>query len=308
MELTKIKGNTYLLDGFAYSLVYVTGPGRCVLLDTPQGEEYGEAAALLKAAGLVPQAAILSHAHHDHTGSAGLFRRDFGTKLYAALGEAAATLSPTALSAYIGFISPGLLDRSFLKHCVLEMDGLILPRQTRLVLDGTAFEIIHSRGHSPDHICTRTPDGVLFCGDALVSLDEVARQKMTYSLGVADQMASARALAALAPSLAVLSHRGLVEEADFAQLCQVNIEHLEACVLSLLEVIQARPMGIDEICEAYCLGLNMTRVDLDHPQKALMVRRVALCYVEYLVDTGRLLPQIQGGVFRFSRPRKVEEQ
>ena len=304
MELTKLKDNTYLISAFSCSLLYVTGPGRCVLLDTPLAAEYEELEALLQEAGLRPTAVILSHVHHDHSGCVKRLQAEYGAQICASLGEAGAAISPTALSDYMGFISPGLLIHSFLKDCVFAADRVILPGETKLSLDGADFPILPSPGHSPGHICTETPDGVLFCGDALVSLDEVARQKMTYSLGIADHIASARRLAGRKPQLAVVSHRGVVPGADFARLCQVNIDHLEACVESLLEVIQAQPMGLDDICAAYCLGLNMTRVTLEHPQKALMVRRVALSYVEYLIDTGRVQPHIQGGVFRFSRIRK----
>ena len=304
----ELKGNTYVVEGQSFSGLYRLGGDGCVLLDTPMMQEYSELKDLLTREGLRPEAVMLSHVHHDHSGCAGFLRRDFGAKIYASVGEAAAMSSPAALCDYIGFISPGLLSHSFLEGCVLEVDGLIGRDRRQLALNGAEFQIIPSRGHTPDHICTLTPDGVLFCGDALVSLDEVARQKMTYSLCVADQIASARRLAALEPELAVVSHRAVVDGGAFEQLCQVNIDHLEACVLSLLEVIQGRPMGIDEICEAYCLGLNMTHVDLDHPQKALMVRRVALSYVQYLIDTGRLRPCILGGVFRYARPAKEAQR
>ena len=304
MELTKLKGNTYLVDGLAYSLLYVAGPGRCILLDCPQFGEFEEFDALLTGAGLVPAAAILSHGHFDHSGCLHLLQQKYGTRLIATLGEAGRIFDTTALSDFMGYLSPGYLQQGFLTHCALTADEIIMPGQSSVTVEGAAFRVVPSAGHSPAHICIETPDGILFCGDALISLDQVARQKMTYSLCVADQMASARRLMENPPELAVLSHRGLVEKADFAELCQVNIDHLEACVLSLLEVIQAQPMSMDEICAAYSRGLNMTKVTLDKPRKAVILRRIGRSYVEYLIDTGRLEPHLQNGIFRFSRARK----
>ena len=75
MELTQVKGNTWVAEGTELIPFYKLDGKRCVLLDSGLLEEREELEAALGAAGLTPAGVLCSHAHVDHCGNNRYFTR-----------------------------------------------------------------------------------------------------------------------------------------------------------------------------------------------------------------------------------------
>ena len=107
--------------------------------------------ALLRAAGKRPVAALATHGHVDHVGSAQAFCGE-GIPFYIHKDDELALTDPAAWGA--GFPSP--IDRPAVVRAVGDGD----------VVDEAGFEleVVHTPGHTPGSICLRT-DGIVFSGD-----------------------------------------------------------------------------------------------------------------------------------------------
>jgi glyoxylase-like metal-dependent hydrolase (beta-lactamase superfamily II) len=142
---------------------------------------------LLIAAGKRPVAALATHGHYDHVGSA----REFcGTDIpfFIHKDDELALTDPDAWEG--GFpvpANPPVDLRTFVDGEVLEVAGLSL-------------EVVHTPGHTPGSSCFRLPEG-LFSGD-LVFRGSIGRFDFPNS-SEADMVASLRRFLALPDALAV---------------------------------------------------------------------------------------------------------
>ena len=75
MDIRPIKGNTWVLEGMEWIPFYKLDERRCILLDTGLLGEREELEQALLDHGLTPAGILCSHAHVDHGGTTGIFRR-----------------------------------------------------------------------------------------------------------------------------------------------------------------------------------------------------------------------------------------
>ena len=133
--------------------------GPAVIVDAPP--EPGAIAEVVRRAGVVPQALLLTHGHLDHVGGAGGVVAGFGiaAHLHPADGWLAADLEGQA-RLLLG-IGPSGECAGAARYEPLA-DGAVLD------LAGLRFRVIHTPGHTPGHCCFWMEDeGVLFSGDHL---------------------------------------------------------------------------------------------------------------------------------------------
>ena len=81
MELTQVKGNTYVLEGEELIPLYLLGGGKCILLDTGLLKEREDLEHTLLEHGLTPAAILCSHAHIDHCASNRYFQEKYGAQV-----------------------------------------------------------------------------------------------------------------------------------------------------------------------------------------------------------------------------------
>jgi hydroxyacylglutathione hydrolase len=148
--------------------------------------------ALLRAAGKRPVAALATHGHVDHVGSARAFCGD-ALPFYIHKDDEQALVDPEAWGS--GFPTPAdaPLDlRTFVDGDVLELAGMVL-------------EVVHTPGHTPGSSCFRLPHE-LFSGD-LVFRGSIGRYDFPNS-SEGDMVASLRRFLALPDELDVHAGHG----------------------------------------------------------------------------------------------------
>lgn len=59
-------------------------------------------------------------------------------------------------------------------------DRIILPEDNKISFCGVEFGILHTRGHSPDHISIVTPDDILYLSDAVLTEENIRNTKIPY--------------------------------------------------------------------------------------------------------------------------------
>jgi hydroxyacylglutathione hydrolase len=140
-------------------LVAAPGGGPAVIIDAPPDAASIEE--MVRKAGVVPVAVLLTHGHVDHVGGAGAVAGALGAAVY--LHPADSWLAdnlPAQMRMLMGSMLPG--------DCECPPDLVPLAHGQVLELAGLTFRVIHTPGHTQGHCCFMLDDeGVLFSGDHL---------------------------------------------------------------------------------------------------------------------------------------------
>lgn len=290
MKLSQIKGNTWVLEGLELMPLYKVDDSHCVLFDTGLQSERQELAETLDAAGLTPVGILCTHTHWDHSINNFWLRERYGCPIAMTPGEAALCANPEMVTkVYMDF--PTQLFLAFFGEMVGEVNQIIQPVDGIYSFCGVDFQVIYTPGHSPDHICVVTPDGVCYLGDALMAGESLAQAKLPYHGG---HMTARRSMEKLAQcqgiSLSVAAHRGMT--ANLPGLVADNITLLDQYGQSLLELID-QPATFEQIVTAYIQKQKLYSAQVIKVLRYTRSLQAMLCY---LVDTGALSLVAKGGI------------
>jgi glyoxylase-like metal-dependent hydrolase (beta-lactamase superfamily II) len=172
-------------------LLAAEGSDRAVVLDP--GFEPEAVHRMLDDAGKEPVAALLTHAHVDHAGSAAAFAGD-GVPVYVHPGDEPAFRDPAAWG------RPGQ-ELEIPKDLRTFEDGDVLE------LAGVRIEVLHTPGHTPGSTCFRIEDLVLVFSGDLVFAGSIGRSDFPESDPQAMQV-SLRRFLTLPEELRVLPGHG----------------------------------------------------------------------------------------------------
>lgn len=298
MNLTQVKGNTWVLEGVEYIPLYKLDGGRCVLLDTGLLQEREELERTLREAGLTPVGVLCSHAHVDHCASNKYLQETYGTKIALTAPEAGMCSSLLTLKCYFLTLSPGTVERE--SSCMVHTpDVIIPPADGPFPFCGAEFRIVHTPGHSSGHICTVTPDNVCYTADALLSR-ELLGAKLPYSLSHQMAMDSREKLRGLDCELCIMAHRGVCSGGELGALIDANQDLVRRRAGEILSLVD-RPMTASQIDEAACA---LYKLFTHKPPRALRFERNVRFFVEYLVDGGQLQEVCQNGIVFYVRGEK----
>lgn len=295
MELTQVKGNTWVLEGVEYIPLYRLDDSRCVLLDSGLLQEREELEEALRAAGLTPVGVLCSHAHVDHCANNAYLQKKYGTKVALTFPEAGMCSSLLTLKCYFLTLSPGTVERE--SSCMIHTPDLYIPPADGLFsFCGAEFGIIHTPGHSSGHVCTVTPDNVCYTADALLSR-ELLGAKLPYNLSQEMAMDSREKLRNLGCDAYIMAHRGVCPGSEIGELIDANQELVRRRAEEILALVD-RPMTASQIDEAACV---LYQLFTHKPRRSLRFERNVRFFIEYLVDTGRLAEECQNGATYYRR-------
>ncbi len=149
---------TYMENGYT---VYLHEGGPCWIIDPGFPPQAGQIVQQVRGKSLQPTAIILTHAHADHIGGIDELREHLGRlPVYLAREEWPALSDP--MQNLSGLMGPGF--------ATLVTDPADLSPGQTLELDGTAWRILDTSGHSPGGRSLYCSDlAMVFVGDALFS-------------------------------------------------------------------------------------------------------------------------------------------
>lgn len=296
MEIKEVKGNTYCIDtGMSYIPFYKINDEEIIMLDTgwAKGEREG-IDELLEKNNFRVAGIICSHAHIDHVGNAAYLKEKYNSIVAMANHEAIICSSTVSLKVYYATQSLADVTEHF-GHMVVETDIMISDDQSKIYMCGIKFKIIHTPGHSPDHICIITPDDVAYVGDALISYEVIEGAKMPYAFILTEDLKSKEKLYSLKCSKYVVAHRGMFD--DITQLITDNINFYKHRAERVYDVIEGS-MTMEEIMKAVIKSFHI-RVQTVY--RYAVIERMLRSYVEYLNETGRLKLNVVDGFLKYSK-------
>ena len=296
MEIKKIKGDTFCIDtGMTYIPFYKINDEEIIMLDSgwAKGEREG-IDELLERNNFKVVGIICSHAHIDHIGNNAYLKKKYNCIIAMSAYESLVCSSTVNLKAY--YSSQTLLDvTEHFGHMICETDIMISSNRDKIYMCGIKFKIIHTPGHSPEHICIITPDDVAYLGDALISYEVMEGAKMPYAYILREDLKSKEKLYDLKCSKYVVAHKGMYD--DITELITDNINFYKNRAQRVYDVIDGT-MTMEDILKAVIKNFN---IHVSTRYKYTLIERMLRSYVEYLNEIGRIDLNMDDGFLKYSK-------
>ncbi len=309
MKTEHVKGNTWVMIDWEYIPYYKVDDRHCILLDTGTWEQREDLENTLLEQGLTPVGILGSHAHIDHMGSFAYLQEKYGATLALTLGEAGQIFSHMGLQLQYNNLAMEEFPKYpelFTAPCV--PDRIILPGETEVELCGVTFGLVRTPGHTVDHVCIRTPDDVLYVGDAMMTGRTLHRSKFPYALHVQEYLNSLGKLREEEADLFIVAHQGVYQE--ILPFIDLELRFITTRMLELLDLVEdyTTPKRMTAaICRTY-------RIHSDSPRTMAYYESAGQIYIHYLVGQGYLETYVEEDQIRYrltplakERNRQAEE-
>mgnify|MGYP002624310391 CR=1 FL=1 len=287
-----VLGNTMVISSPFLIPLYMTDSSHCILMDTGTDTMREQLERTLDEAGLTPIGILCTHTHFDHYGNAGYFSERYDCPIALPLGEAEVCRTLDSIKSYMFCFSAGQVaadPNMAALPCIV--DHVIRPEETDTMFRGVRFGVIHTPGHSIDHVSYVTPDRVCYAGDALMSGHSLHASKLPYAFHMDVNLASMEKLRDLSCPKMILAHRG-VADPPYDGLVDENIENIRHEVEKISALID-RQMTVEEV---YRTVQEALEIRVSSPVKALNMERFLRPYLEYLIDRGSHRQSVRDGL------------
>ena len=253
INLIQIKGHSYFCEGIFSIGVYIKD-NRVILIDSGISKDVAkDVDKALMSKGLQVAAIINTHCHGDHCGGNAFFQQKYPLiKIFSTESERPFIEDP--LMAPVCFCG-GAAPFEELKSCKpiapqqsSKVTDIITPYQDQKIsLCGEIFEVITLPGHTRGMIAIKTPDNVLYCGDAVFGEDTFRKHPILYYTFIGDTLNSFKKLKSLIPCVdgAILYHGG--REPNLVLLIEEHEKRILDTKSMILKMIQEHPRSLEEI-------------------------------------------------------------
>ena len=245
MELIKAGKNTYYVTGYFHVGVYILDDERNVcLIESGLDEKCAmKIDELLEERNLRVRFIINTHYHADHCGGNRYFINKYRCVAYATKLNAALISNFEICPAIVWGAIPvdAVINSYFLAPAseARDLDTLCIPED---------FEIIELPGHCIGMIGVKTPDGVLFLGDAVVGEEVLEKSHVPYIFNVDDYLDSLKKLEKIDAEVYIPYHSNPV--ADIKPLVKANYENVLHNIETIKQICKS-PKTMDDIISEY---------------------------------------------------------
>lgn len=296
MELEQVKDSTWVLKSWELIPVYRLDAHKCILLDTGLVEQREELQEALTNYGLEPVGVICSHAHIDHMGNVAYLKEKYGAELAMSLGEAGHQMSYLGLNVTSYLLPPEDLESwDAVKGTPCLADRIILPTEDHITFCGAEFDIVHTPGHTVDHICTRTADNVLYLGDAMMTGRTLHHSKFPFAFRVRDYLDSMRKMRSEPADKFIVAHFGVYDE--ILPLVDMEARFFAERMLDLLDLID-QPTDPKKLTSDICRTYHITATKLSDVS---YFESSSLSYLNYLRGLGYLEAYVEDNSIHYRR-------
>lgn len=300
MTLRQVKGNTWVMESWLFIPLYKLDDRHCILLDSGLSQQEGEIDALLRREGLLCVGILNSHAHMDHAGNNAFFKKTYNAQIAMSLGEAGTQSGPLCLQTSVGNLSPGQLrSHKSLSTPLAVADLIIGPEDRQVTFCGAEFQVIHTPGHSADHICVITPDGVCYLGDAIITGRTLFRSKFPFMVSMEDTLRSLCLLREVSAEAFVAAHGGVYPE--ILPYVDMELRFLRERMREILLLAEGE-FTLEDLAVRIGRALDIRPKDVS---EALYFERASRAYLHYLLDEGNIEGFLRDDRVRYRRTSLV---
>ncbi len=284
LALEQVQGNTYCITGWQSIPLYMLDDERFVLFDTGTYYIREQLEALFEKEGIRPAGIINTHTHFDHLGNTHYLQEKYHIPVAMSIGEAETCRTFPAVKSYLFAYPAGqVMGDPKLAALPTRADILIEDESDSVLFCGVRFGILHTPGHSPDHISIITPDNVCYVGDALMCGKSLVNSKLPYAFNFAQSLESIELFNDTHYEKLIISHNGIID-APYDKLIESNLALMNQRLDYLCSLI-TEPMSGGRICATVKREMNITT---DTTEKAQNLERFVRPYLECLIDEHRI--------------------
>lgn len=253
INLILAKGNSFYCDSIFSIGVYIKDK-KAVLIDSGISKELAKEVdkALIENQSQVA-AIINTHCHGDHCGGNAFFQNKYPQiQIFSTETEKAFIEDP--LMAPICFCG-GAAAFEEIKKCkpiaplaTCKVTDIITPYEDqKIVICNETFEIITLPGHTRGMIAVKTPDHVLYTGDAVFGEATFNKYPILYYTFISDTLHSFKKLKSLLPSVAatILYHGGMTSNLN--ELIEEHEKRILETKNEIHSLLHESPLSLEEI-------------------------------------------------------------
>lgn len=282
MELRQIVGNTWCLYGHQLIPLYRTDSTHCILLDTGVSALRQEIVDTLEQNDLTPIGLLCTHTHFDHFGNARYLSERYHCPVALPLGEAEICRTLASVKSHLFVFTAGqVASDPEMSEIPCLVDHVIRPEEQDTLFRGVRFRVLHTPGHSMDHVSYITPDNVCYIGDALMCGRTLHSSRLPYAFNFRQSLETIEKLKGLECEAMAVAHCGVLYD-HIDDLVDENLRIMEEQLAEVKGLVD-HAMSSDEVCAAVCAHMG---VSVSTPKKAQSLERFLRPYLEFMVDEG----------------------
>lgn len=289
-EVKHLKGNTYYYEAFTNVGIYVTEEKKAILIDSCDHKRMVRGLdRILTEMGLTVDTIINTHSHPDHICGNAFFKEKYGCRI----------LSSAKEQPFIRFVG---LDVDF-HYAGIDIDKSINPFYgpegtiAEVITEENlpkGFEVISLPGHNYEMLGVRTPDGVLFLADSILSKKTWQEHALPYFYDVNKTIETLEKIREIENDIYVPSHDNPAQE--IKELADYNIEVLCGIKKDVLRLCENRTF--EETFYAYTKEKEIKFTKDKYPFSSAMIRNFLQALIEdkaigTKVENGRLIYYIK---------------
>lgn len=300
INLINVKNNSFYCDSVFSIGVYIKDR-MAVLIDSGISKDVAkEVDKALAQANAQVTAIINTHSHGDHSGGNAFFQQKYPqVKIFSTETERPFIEDPLmAPTCFCG----GAAAFELLKKCKpiapqqpSKVTDIISPYQDQNIRIGSEFfEVITLPGHTRGMIAIKTPDNVLYCGDAIFGEETFNKYPILYYTFIQETLDSFKKLRSLVPSVdaTIIYHGGMIS--DLVTLIDDHEKRILETKNMIFSMLSGGALSVEEIT-AKIMQLKKIPDDLI----SYMLTKVPMqAYVTELEREGLLEVKVTEGVNR----------
>ncbi len=265
MNLNKIKGNTYYIDGPTNCGIFIFKNKNCLIVDTGiNNSEAKKIDNLLIENKIHPKFIINTHGHLDHCGGNLYFKKNYpGCLVYASKKE---SILMENQELFPSMLSSSYPSRAFDKsNKPIDVDFILDYGINKL--NDEKFNVITLPGHSIEHIGIITPEKVCFLGDSIFSSEILDKYSFPYLYNIEESLSSLNKIKDIDADYFLIGHsEKLIERGEISKLADKNISNIYNYKNEILDLLD-QPLTREDILENITilngLSLNFYEYHLD---------------------------------------------